>query len=572
MWRLRKDVSTIADKNLDCFTEVRKAENLYSKDIHYRSVGRNEYVSVQTTLNGTHFPVKPILKYFYMSHCKGYRWSYVPKPKTSSALFVEYTELRDIFVVDDLFYGVFSSPFANEQLHTSKLTPDGTLKPHIGSAICSFSLSDIQSTFDGPFKKKDKNTGNYRPYGKRDTSAIRPSPYSKENDVIAEQLAGNIKNMTINFLDPTQPYSREIRNIDLRERSSRVNFFEEDVFGSRTMWNDVKTEPMLSENGVVFEQVVGQVVGDTTFLYVATSEGLVYKIANTRVTDRKCRMTDKTKYFNWLNNTKSMSSIWDNEFYAYFNRTVDSVTFATSFKSDLTMEKGTKFPDDMLIESDWDCTPSAKSTILAVFKPFGEVKTKIWDMKISGEGISSTLILASDERVVQIPSVQCGIYTHCTACTSDPQCSWVNESCAVGQGLSNKAADACACKVILKMGNVGEDIVLPGLSQPSDLSLLQWYRNGTKLKYQPSRVMLSHDTSLILFNIIPSNAGMYELRQAHTNKCLARYQVELTACNDEVCRYQIKYQEWCNEYDNFLGNMNGWMDNYKGFGFCSNLN
>lgn len=570
MWRLMRDTTKMGNNSAECFAEVRKAENLYSKDLHYRAVSRDEFVSIRRPLPTTgSFPSSPVLKYFYLAHCKGYRWSYVPKPKTSSALYVEYTELRDIYALGDTFYGVFTFPFTNEQLHTAKYKSDSSLQPTFGSAVCSFSLSDIQSSFNGPFKKRDKSTGNYRPQGREDTAQIRPSPYSRDHDDVAASVANSIKNMSINFLDPTQPYSEEIRNIDLRRDSERLNFFEEDVYGSRTMWDDVKTQPLMSVPGVVFEKVVAQRLDDKVILYVATNDGSVHKILNTPVAGARCRLTDSDKYLKWLNKTNSMSSIWDNEVYAYLNRSIDEITFATSFQSDLTMEKDVNFPDDMLVKSDWNCAPSVKSTVLAVFKPFGSTKTKIWDMKLSG---SSTLILATDEQVVEFPTVHCKNYTHCSACSNDPQCSWVNASCEAFDNSYRVEGDMCSCQPILKLANVVEDLILPGLNQPVDLTKIQWYRNDTEVVYKTSRIMLAHDTSLIIFNVTPSDSGIYELRDVETNECLALYNVSLTDCEDEVCRYTLKYQEWCNQYNDFLTEMTNWLGNYEGYGFCSNLN
>jgi len=577
VWRLKRDTTPIGNNSEQCFSEVRKAKNLYSKDVHYRSVSRSEYVSIQRQLPATSANVlasNPVIKYFYLSHCKGYRWEFVPKPKSSSALFVEYTELRDVYQIGNVFYGVFSTPFANEQLHRANAMPDTSIKPSVDSAICTFTLSDIQSTFDGPFKKQDKTTGKYRPYGTKDVSGIEPSPYSQQRDSVAELKASTIKNMTIDFLDPTQPFSEEIRNIDLRRYSSRVNFFEEDVYGSRTMWNDVKTKPLLTETGAVFENIVVEKIGDTSILYVTTSEGLVYKILNTDLGDSKCKMTDKTSYLQWLNQTKSMSSIWDNEFYAYMNRSVDKVTFKTSFKSDLTMEKAVNFPDDMVFASDWDCTPSTKSSILAVWKPFGSIKTKIWDMKLAVTDGSTSLVLSTDKEVLQIPTMQCSLYTHCSACNQDPQCMWSNgkKACEILSGTVKSDTDTCTCHLEKITAIVKDDVVLPGLNQPSDLLQLAWFLNDTRIVYQKSRTMLSHDTALILFNVIPSNAGTYELRHTETGECLALYELTISSCDDEECRYQIRYQEWCNRYDTFLEEMNEWLADYNSHGYCSNLN
>ena len=566
----------MANDSTECFTEVRKAKNLYSKDLHYRAVERSEFVSVRGFIPpgpGLVFPSEPVLKYFYISHCKGYRWSYVPNPKTSSALYVEYSELKDLHRVGDLFYGVFSTPLASEQLHTFNTNPDTAVKPNIASAICTFSLSDIQSTFNGPFKKRDKSTGVYRPFGKKDVALVQPSPYSREQDEEAQRQASSIQDMNLNFLDSSQPYSEEIKRVDLRRNSSRLNFFEEDIFGSRTMWDDVKTLPLLSEAGVVFDKIVTQSLDESTMMYVSTNDGDIYKILNTPTVKSTCKMTSKTEYIKWLNTTEYMSSIWDNEVYAYLNRTIDKVTFTTSFQSDLTMEKETKFPDDMLLKSDWDCTPSMKTTILAVLKPFGKKKMKIWDMKLAGEGSSSQLVLSTDEQVLQIPTVQCSLYTHCKSCVSDPYCSWDELSCKNVDDISSKEQDidVCSCQVVLTNASVAEDVILTGLSQSVDPNRIQWYHNDTAVVYKTSRVMLAHDTSLILFNVTPANSGTYQLRDVQTNECLAKHYVSLNECNDEVCRYELKYQQWCNEYDDFHDRMKDWYRDYGNYGYCSNL-
>ena len=561
-----------------CVTEVRKRENLYSKDFHFRTAGRSEYTTVQRKVDDGPFPAFPAIKYYLISHCKGYRWKYVPKPKTSSALYIEYPELRDYDVKDGKFYGVFSSALANEQSHTAKSRPSDSFNTLQGSAVCTFSMEDIVDAFNGPFKKKDKLTGSYRPFGDESIKSISPSPYSSDNDVKAQLSAQAMKDMTIDFLDPTLPFSEELRNIDLRKHSSRLNFFEEDVYGTRTMWNDVKTQPIHSESGVVFEQVVTQQIGDTTLLYIATSEGHIYKISSVENPSYSCRMTNPADYIKWLNTTKSMSSIWDNEFYAYYNRTIDSVSFAASFESDLTREKGVKFPDDTLITSDWDCEPPVKTRVLAIFKPF-DAPTKIWDMKITTSNGKSMLVLATDNVVKQIPTLQCSIYTHCKACSADPQCLWEktqgsqNETVSncVNLGQRSKPSNPCSCNATVITKNPNENLVLPGLDRTTDLDSYQWYHNYSVIKYKPHQMMYAHDTSLIIFNLLANDSGLYQLRNKRTDECMLAYRVALTTCIEVECRYESEYRKWCKEYADFQSEYEAWHQDYGNADYCRNL-
>lgn len=566
VWRLRKDENRMSDSG-ECITEVKKPENLYGKDFHYRAVSRDEYV----TSRPSDADQPPLLKYYYLSHCKGYRWSYVPKPMSSSALYVEYPELRDFYIIDDIFYGVFSSQFSNEQAHSASTFKDYPFQPNLASAVCSFAMKDISSAFNGPFKKKESKSGTYRPFDPRkEGDVVSPSPY----DCSYDQMDTTVKNMTVDFLDPTQQYSEETRHFDHRTSSSRLKFFEEDVVGSRTMWNNVQTTPILTETGLTFEKIVAQKVQGVTVLYAATATGLVYKIVAWKQ-DSKCRMTDPALFTKWLNQTKSMSSIWDNEFYAYLNRTVDKTTFVASFKSDLTMEKDVKFPDDVLVHSDWDCTPSSQSNIVAIFKPFGNTKTKIWDMKFSKDMI----ILATDEQVVQVPASQCHLYKHCATCSRDPHCGWnteesVCQTFASGliQSVRSPPAKQCKCQVKKHVIDAGDDIILSGLDEVSDLSNLQWYLNGTALENNPKQgVVFSHDTTLILMNVLTPKTGTYQLKDIQTGQCLALHRVSLSECQDEQCKFERKYKEWCAEYDHYLDSMNKWLDDYERLGFCSDV-
>ena len=552
----------------DCLNEVKKPENLYGKDFHYRAVSRDEFV----TSRPADADQPPLLKYYYMSHCKGYRWSYVPKPKSSSALYVEYPELRDFYIVGDSFYGVFSAPFSNEQLHSASKSNNYAFQPNLASAVCSFTMKDIVDAFNGPFKKKDSKSAAYRPYDPRkEGDAISPSPYDCSNDRQPEVL---VKNMTVDFLDPTQPYSEETRHFDYRSSSSRLKFFEEDVTGSRTMWNEVRTTPILTEPGMVFEKVVAQELRGVTVLYAATNTGSVYKIVVWKQ-ESKCRATDPSLYTKWLNQTSSMSSVWDNEFYAYFNRTLDKTTFLTSFKSDLTMEKDIKFPDDVLVQSDWDCSPSTQSNIVAVYKPFGDVTTKIWDMKFSKD----VIIFATDEQVVQTPVSQCHLYKHCATCSRDPHCGWNADAstCAVFssglvQSVKAPPTSKCKCQVKEHIVNAGDNLILPGLDEVTDLTGLQWYLNGTAIKHNPKDgVVFSHDTTLILMNVLASRTGKYQLKNVQTGQCLALHRVSLSECETEQCKFERKYKEWCAEYDQYLTSMKAWLNDYERLGFCSNV-
>lgn len=580
VWRLRQDTTRMGNKSEQCTEEVRKRENLYSKDFHFRATDRSEYTTVQNKVDGTDNKIVayPEIKYLLISHCKGYRWKYVPNPKTSSAMYVEYPELRDYFQIGDQFYGVFSSALSNEQGHASSSMPNSNFQHHQGSAICTFNMDEIISAFDGPFKKKDKISGNYRPFGTTDTNDINPSPYSPETDSSAQQRARNIKNMTIDFLDPSQPYAKELRHIDLREHSPRLKFFEEDVYGSRTMWNDVKTDPLFSQNDVVFEQIVGETVSQVSLLYVSTSEGLIYKIASTQNEDAKCRMTNATNYLKWLNTTASMSSIWDNEFYAYYNRTVDSTTFAASFTSDLSREKGVKFPDDTLLKSDWDCSASAETSVLSVFKPYSS-PTKIWDMKLATTNGKSYLVVASDAIVKRIPTVQCDMYAHCKSCSADPHCKWTirqetenntRSICIPSEGAVT-TANTCDCKPKVINHDLNENLILPGIDQTFNLDLFQWYHNYTAVKYQAHALMYSYDTSLIIFNALSSHNGLFELKNIKTQECLVSYRVKLSTCEDESCRYETTYREWCNQYNNFLEEYIAWENDYVKADYCKNL-
>jgi len=439
-------------------------------------------------------------------------------------------------------------------------------------------MTDIVDAFDGPFKKKDKVTGSYQPFGSSNMGSITPSPYSTEDDAIATQRARDIKNMTIDFLDPTIPYEEELSHIDLRRHSSRLNFFEEDVYGTRTMWNDVKTDPILSESGVMFEQIVAQQVGGTNLLYVSTSEGYIYKILSSENPSYKCRMTNPTDYLKWLNTTKSMSSIWDNEFYVYYNRSIDQVTFAASFESDLTREKGVKFPDDTLMTSDWDCDRPIKTNILAIFKPF-DGPTKIWDMKISTTNSRSMLVLATDGMVKQIPTLQCGMYTHCKACSADPQCLWETKQGAdnatvtscVTLGQQTKPDNPCACKSTEITKDLNENLILAGLGQTANLDKFQWYHNYTAIKYSPHKMMYSHDTSLIIFNLVSTYSGVYQLKDVRTDECIVSYKVILTSCADVECRYESEYRHWCNEYQTFKSEYEIWEKDYANADHCKNL-
>lgn len=568
VWRLRQDKDKIGS-NGDCDIEVRKAENLYGKDIHLRQVSRDEFVTRKPSSAAD----PPILKYYYMSHCKGYRWSYMPAPKSSSALYVEYTELRDVFSVGDLFYGVFSTTFADEQQHTYDADLNSNIKPNLASAICSFTKEDIAQAFNGPFKKKASMPGAFRPYDpRREGRSVSPSPY----DCVPEIYDREVKNMTIDFLDPTQPYEEETRHFDQRKSLDRLNFFEEDVIGSRTMWRDVKTVPILSEPGVAYEKVVSVAKGDVTVLYAATSEGLIYKIATWNQMS-ECHIANSTAYKNWLNSTNSMSSLWNNEIYAYFNRTIDRTTFAVSFQSELSMEKDVKLPDDVLTRSDWLCTPSVASNIVAVLKPFGDIKTKIWDMKVA----NGKLVLATDEKLVQLPVAQCYQYHYCITCTRDPHCGWDsdNKECKVyssglKQSVKSRPEAQCPCDNTLEVHtlDMGEDITLRGLDQSTDLTDLQWYFNGTKLEYDSRRkVVLSYDSSLVLMDVLDDKVGRYELKNIKAGECIALHEIILSNCGTQECIFEKKYKEWCQKYEEFLGSMYDWLNDYERSDFCRNV-
>lgn len=548
-----------------------KSENLYGKDIHFREVNRDEFVTQRRSSTSSD---PPILKYYYMSHCKGYRWSYVPTPKSSSALYVEYTELRDIFNIGDTFYGVFSTPFADEQQHTFDTNSNSEMKPNLGSAICSFSKTAMAKAFDGPFKKKDSVSGAFRPYDPRqEGTPITPSPY----DCTPEAYNNEVKNMTIDFLDPTQPYEEETRQFDQRRSLNRLQFFEEDVIGTRTMWEDVQTTPILAEPGVIYDKIVSMTEGEITLLFAATSDGLIYKIATWSSQQSTCRMANSTAYKNWLNSTGSMSSLWNNEIYAYVNRTIDKTTFTASFQSHLTMEKDVKLPEDVLTKSDWACTPSTRSNIVAVLKPFGDKKTKIWDMKLAGR----KLILATDEKLVQMPVAQCYQYHYCVTCTRDPHCGWDsdkrecrNYQTDLKQSVKARPDTQCPCgsMIVEHTLDIGDDVTLRGLDQSTDLSDLQWYFNGTKLNYDPrQKIVLSYDSSLVLLDVLDDKVGLYQLKNTRTGECIVLHQVLLSDCKTQECIFEKKYKEWCQEYAEFLAQMHDWVSDYERSDFCRNV-
>jgi len=479
-------------------------------------------------------------------------------------MYVEYPELRDMYEIDGIFYGVFTSGLSNEQSHSARKR-GGSLKPQLASAICTFTMNDVVKAFRGPFKRKDRVTGGWRAYDPgREGEAITPDPYFCAHDTAV--MNHSVKNMTIDFLDPTQPYEEELRHFDMRSRSKRLKFFEEDVYGSRTMWDEVQTTPILAEPNVVFDKIVGHTTRSTTFLYASTLKGAVYKIKSEAKT-RRCHTTDPIAFKNWLNSSASMSSIWDNEFYAYMNRTINSVTFEATFKSDLTMEKLTEFPHGALFESDWDCTPDSETEVLAVFKPF-EKPTKIWDMKFT----HNSLVIASDEAVLQIPVTQCEHYPHCTLCSNDPHCIWTTDMKTPGCVAEDSIFEAkeCSCETEERVIDMNDDVILSGFNIPGDTSLV-WLYNGTQLEYAPGRTMLSADNSLILFNFLEEDEGLYELREPLTDVCYSSYLLTMSECEDTECLFTKKYREWCREYDNFLTTMNNWVDDYDKLGYCSNL-
>ncbi|XP_067937889.1 uncharacterized protein [Watersipora subatra] len=477
-----------------------------------------------------------------------YHWAYEKEFATFSSVSYEYTELQDMYKIGDIIYGIFSSP------HSDSVSPHSALPK--GSAVCQFNMDDIKEAFNGPFKKRLNNA--WRPYDPRiEGTPVSPSPYMCGDDPIRPK-AEEVMEMEIEFTDETLPLELELSNFDMRGKSSRLNFFEKDVEGSRTMWNSVSAEPIFTSLESQYEKIQVEKVEDVTLLYLATTKGEIHKVASWSREDKGgCWQPNATKLEEWWQKeTNLRNNSWGQDYFT------------------LTQESLTEGAEDYLFKSEWDCNKTTEHRILAVYRPF-KSDVKIWDMKLA----KNKLVIGTDKDVQIVDTAQCDKYLHCSTCSRDPHCGWQPStmSClpfqeGLIQGVTTPA-NCSACLLKKKVYDPGQYIFLDTTlipKEPDALNRFDWYHNGSLVKEKLGRFVLTRNSSLYIISGRPEDVGVWELRDSTDKTCMITYNLSLSDCQSELCQYEKERLSWCSEHEEWQESMYRWQEDMSQSG-CVNI-
>ncbi|XP_072392355.1 semaphorin-2A [Diabrotica undecimpunctata] len=150
-----------------------------------------------------------------------------------------FNEIQSIYKVpgdDNRFYGTFTT------------STNGLM----GSAICSFTLSDIQEAFSGKFKEQASSSSAWLPVLSGKVPEPRPGTCVNDTETLPDSV--------LNFIR-----SHPLMDSAVMHENEKPVFFKRDVFFTRLVVDKVKVD-------------IGGDVLDYTVYYAGTNDGRVHKI------------------------------------------------------------------------------------------------------------------------------------------------------------------------------------------------------------------------------------------------------------------------------------------------------
>jgi hypothetical protein len=150
-----------------------------------------------------------------------------------------FNEIQSIYKVpgdDTKFYGTFTT------------STNGLM----GSAICSFTLTDIQSAFSGKFKEQASSSSAWLPVLSNRVPEPRPGTCVNDTETLPDTV--------LNFIR-----SHPLMDSAVMHEHDKPVFFKRDVFFTRLVVDKIKVD-------------IGGAVLDYTVYYAGTNEGRVHKI------------------------------------------------------------------------------------------------------------------------------------------------------------------------------------------------------------------------------------------------------------------------------------------------------